>query len=219
MRAVTAGVTLAMATSMATGDILTVGIGAGYGYSRIGDAMAAAKDGDTVLVDDGVYSGDGNRDLSFGGKAITVRSANGPEKCIVDCGGSASEHHQGFVFDWQETDAVLSGFTIRNGYESEGGAIFMRSCSPTVTDNIIENNTAYRSGGGVYLNFAMRFSNGISSATTPSSAIRTTPLTRPWAGAAFSRTAAIPSFATARSPATRRPGWAGESTSCTVTRR
>ncbi len=45
----------------------------------------AAVDGDTVLVADGTYTGDGNRDIDFFGKAITVRSENGAENCIIDC--------------------------------------------------------------------------------------------------------------------------------------
>ena len=42
-------------------------------------AIDAAVDGDEVVVGDGVHTGAGNLDLDFGGKAITVRSAGGPE--------------------------------------------------------------------------------------------------------------------------------------------
>jgi hypothetical protein len=45
----------------------------------------AAVNGDTVLVADGTYTGVGNRDIDFKGKAITVKSENGPENCIIDC--------------------------------------------------------------------------------------------------------------------------------------
>ncbi len=44
----------------------------------------AAMDGDIVLVADGTWTGVGNRDIDFLGKAITVRSENGPDSCIID---------------------------------------------------------------------------------------------------------------------------------------
>ena len=37
----------------------------------------AAVDGDTVLVANGTYTSDGNRDIDFKGKAITVTSESG----------------------------------------------------------------------------------------------------------------------------------------------
>ena len=45
-------------------------------YPTIQSAINAASNGDTVLVHTGTYTGIGNRDLDFHGKAITVRSEN-----------------------------------------------------------------------------------------------------------------------------------------------
>lgn len=47
----------------------------------------AAVAGDIVVVADGTYTGPGNKDLDFKGKAITVRSLNGPQNCILDFEG------------------------------------------------------------------------------------------------------------------------------------
>ena len=106
-------------------------------------------DGDTVLVADGIYTGDGNRDLDFKGKAITVTSENGAENCIIDCEGSEQNQHRGFYFHSGETEAsVVGGFTLRNGYSDDyGGGINCYRSSPTITNNIIEDNWAHAGGG------------------------------------------------------------------------
>ena len=68
-------------TSPAAADIINVP----GDFPTIQAGMDAAMNGDEVVVADGIYTGDGNRDLDFGGKLITVRSANGPDNCIIDC--------------------------------------------------------------------------------------------------------------------------------------
>jgi hypothetical protein len=113
----------------------------------------AALDGDTVLVAGGLYTGEGNRDIDFGGKAVSLLSQDGPMLTVIDCAGSAEEPHRGVVFQNEEgPDSIISGFTIRNGYADQGGAIFCWSFgSPTIEDNIIIGNTAIQGGGGIYL--------------------------------------------------------------------
>ena len=54
-----------------------------------------AVDGDTVLVADGIYTGNGNRDIEFEGKAILLMSENGPENCVIDCEGNYQDQHRG----------------------------------------------------------------------------------------------------------------------------
>lgn len=49
-----------------------------------------AQDGDTVEVADGTYSGTGNINLDFGGKAIIVKSLNGPANCFIDVQGGVT---------------------------------------------------------------------------------------------------------------------------------
>ena len=107
--------------------------------------------GDTVIVAPGTYAGAGNRDIDFRGKAIVVMSLSGPDVTIVDCGGLAGEYHRGFYFhSGEDTTSVLQGFTIRNGYSGEGGAICCHASSPKMLGNVVTGNFADGGGGGIY---------------------------------------------------------------------
>ena len=115
-------------------------------YSTIQAGIDAATNGDTVLVANGTYTGAGNKNLDFKGKAITVRSENGPENTVIDCEGDG----RGFYFHSGETQSsVLDGFTIINGRADSGGGIYCSS-SPTIINCRIIGNEAENRGGGVY---------------------------------------------------------------------
>ena len=107
----------------------------------------ASVDGDTVLVTDGTYTGVGNKNIDYCGKAVAVLSENGPDKTVIDCKG----YGRGCYFDSAE-DALsrLEGFTIRNGDVNEsGGGIYCHMSSPTILNSTISGNTAGDNGGGI----------------------------------------------------------------------
>ncbi len=117
-------------------------------YPTIQAAVDAAEEGEIIQLGNGVYSGEGNRDVDFSGKAITIRSVNGsPDSCIVDCEGLG----RGFLFQSGEgPGSYLESITIVNGYGGNGGAIYCDSASPTLARCVIRENSAAQSGGGVY---------------------------------------------------------------------
>jgi len=136
----------------ATGRIIYVDDDGHADFNTIQAAIDDANDGDTILVAPGTYTGDGNRDIDFTGKAITVKSEEGPETCIIDCQGTSNEPHRGFYFhDSEDSNSVVQGFTVTHGYArpDNGGAFYCKKSSPIIRDCIILGNTA-RDGGGIY---------------------------------------------------------------------
>ncbi|MBN1816790.1 MAG: right-handed parallel beta-helix repeat-containing protein, partial [Sedimentisphaerales bacterium] len=113
-------------------------------YPTIQSAIDAASAGDVVLIQPGNYVGAGNFNIDFRGKAITVRSAEGPATCIIDC----QQQGRGFIFQTAETpDSVLEGVTIQNGLAEFGGGIECDNASPTVQNCVIRDCQAEFGGG------------------------------------------------------------------------
>jgi hypothetical protein len=116
-------------------------------YATIQDAIDASEDGDTILLTDGTFSGIGNTNVSFNGKAVTVRSLHSdPKECIIDGEGVT----RGFRFAASEGhDSQLRNITIRNGNYGSGAGVYISSASPLIHGCIFENNSA-QSGGAIY---------------------------------------------------------------------
>lgn len=120
-------------------------------YPTIRAALFAATDGDTIELCDGTYTGAGNRDLSFEGKRIVVRSQSGnPEACIIDCQGSSSDPHRGFSFFISEPrESRLEGISIVHGYYAGGAITCAGGSSPTIANCILKNNGSPDVGAGI----------------------------------------------------------------------
>ncbi|NIV01659.1 MAG: S8 family serine peptidase [Phycisphaerae bacterium] len=120
-------------------------------YPTIQEAIKRSWDGGTVWVADGFYQGPGNRDIDFLGRAIIVRSENGPFSCIIDCQGSKVDPHRGFYFhEGEGATSVLDGFMIINGYATdEGGGIYCTASSPTLINCMFYGNSAQYWGGAI----------------------------------------------------------------------
>lgn len=135
-------------------------------YATIQAAINAATDGDEIVLRPGVYTGWGNQDLDFWGKALTVRSVDPSDPAVVaatviDCQGTQARPSRGFRFHSGEAgDSVVAGLTITGGYApaqlvgdqiiSVGGAILCEAASPTIRQCVIKSNSAGQAGGAVF---------------------------------------------------------------------
>jgi hypothetical protein len=118
-------------------------------FPTIQAAVNAATGGDVIELANGTFTGVGNRDIGYLGKAITIRSESGnPETCVIDCEGGP---YRGFNFHTGEgPNSVLEGVTVTNGNPSDwGGAIRVIDAWPTITRCIFRRNQAYGEGGAV----------------------------------------------------------------------
>ncbi len=144
--------------ALASADVIVVHPDGTGDVATIADAIAAASDGDVVELTDGVFTGPGNRNLDFLGKAITVRSQTGDrDACILDCetDGVGLDRAMSFVTG-EGAGTVVESITIRNGYaggsgdDGRGGAMFCNGAGPTIRDCVLESHEAVLAGGAVY---------------------------------------------------------------------
>jgi len=120
-------------------------------WETIQTAINASANGDTVLVQPGVYEGV----IDFNGRDIIVASLflitsdmSYIDSTILD--GGADERSV-VVFQNDETEnAKLIGFTLVNGSTNYGGGIYCNGASPTLQNLVIRDNHATRYGGGLY---------------------------------------------------------------------
>jgi len=122
-------------------------------YPTIQAAIDSVPTGYIIELDDGTYTGVGNRDLTFRGKELTLRSLNdNPDLCIIDCQGLS----RGITFDSNEGQgSILQGITIIDGYASGaspddlGGAVYLCGTCPIIANCKCLDSEAVGDGGGV----------------------------------------------------------------------
>ena len=124
----------------------------GIRYETIQKAVDDSSPGDVIIVPPGTYTGTGNRDITFRGKAITVQSED-PNNwdivaaTIIDANGFDPQYHRSFHFyNGEGPNSVVAGLTMtRGGGVYDGGAIRCIShSSPTIRNCLITGN---ESGG------------------------------------------------------------------------
>jgi hypothetical protein len=118
-------------------------------------AVDAAASGDTVSLDDGTFTGDGNKNIQIYGKAIAILSlSNDPAVCVIDCEAVAPDFHHAFVIDSVggpgvpgDAPVLLQGMTITRADGHLGGAVVGSRSGIEIRDCIFDDNFATYGGG------------------------------------------------------------------------
>jgi len=116
-------------------------------YPTIQAGINSAVDGDTVLAAAGTYTGAGNVNLNFLGKAIVVISASGADNTIINCQNRA----RGALFvSGEGNETIFEGFRVINGLtgiDAYGGGALCWESSPVIRNNQFITCQAYYGGG------------------------------------------------------------------------
>jgi hypothetical protein len=147
--------------SSALGSLLLAAFGAAHAtdihvpgdWPTIQQGIAAAVDGDRVLVGEGLY----DEAIDFLGKNIEVLAAGSRYGTRI----SATGHPHAVVFQSGESSAVLAGFTIEGGRARDagldsygGGVLVAGTAAPEIRDNLFRGNRACAGGGLAVLDSA-----------------------------------------------------------------
>ncbi|MHC4211372.1 MAG: right-handed parallel beta-helix repeat-containing protein, partial [Planctomycetota bacterium] len=114
-------------------------------FCSIQTAIDNAVDTDEIVVAPGTYF----ERINLLGKAVTLRSSDGPEVTVID----AQQTGTVVTCDSGEgPDTILDGFTITNGEAAAGygSGMFNENSCPTVINCTFTGNEAEYGGGGMY---------------------------------------------------------------------
>jgi hypothetical protein len=105
-------------------------------FPTIQAAIDGIADGDVIELADGVFTGEGNRDIVVEEGNFTLRSTSGDyERCVIDLQGSEADPHFGFwigSFDEPKISVVIEGVTIQNGGGSGYRALHVVAATVTI---------------------------------------------------------------------------------------
>ncbi len=131
---------------------------AAHPYDSIQKAVDAARDGDTVVLRDGVYADEGNY-ISIENKSIMIKSEHGSDTCTIDCqsrGWGAS------ISTSSGIKVVLQGLEIANAGQELGAVFATGPGTIEVHDCSVVNcgESAVYGGAGVLMRLSnCRFDN------------------------------------------------------------
>lgn len=132
-------------TGDGTNPLASTGGSFATGYDSIATAVAAANDGDTVLLDKGTFLGDGTAiNIS---KAITLTGVGTSEESVYD-GGNA-----GGIFNITARGALLKNFTFTKVGSQYANGIGINMSNESVISNVIarQNGNHWTAGNARYV--------------------------------------------------------------------
>ncbi len=118
-------------------------------YPSIQEGIDVSVNGDTVLVQPEIYVENINfngRNIVLGSLFLTIGDATYISSTIID--GDSSGTVVTFE-NGEDSLAIVSGFTIQNGFNINGGGISCSYSNPAINSNTIRDNTASNLGGGI----------------------------------------------------------------------
>ncbi len=106
-------------------------------------ALDKSHSGDTIILENGTYTGAGDVDLAVGNTTVTIESLNGAASTIIECAGSTNTNHAAFAFSSCGTASapvVLQGLTIKDAYTQNSAVSLSASDLSLSSVEFINNN-------------------------------------------------------------------------------
>ena len=124
-------------------------------FINIQEAIDGVPAGHVIALDAATYAGDGNRDLVFNGKNLTLGGRDGEASLprLYAGGSPTGPFHRHFDFTGTPSSPTLQNLSLREGFMDEpGGSVRLGGGSAPRFDNVtfMDNGTA-TDGGAVFL--------------------------------------------------------------------
>ncbi|MCC7144535.1 MAG: C10 family peptidase, partial [Candidatus Eisenbacteria bacterium] len=128
-------------------------------FRSLADALIGVLDSEIIELDDGIYRGDGFRDLVLPDRPLIIRSRSGdPERCIIDAAASDQDPHSIIArMPTAPPGVTVEGITFRGAHDTRPGGKGAILCNGGQTRFIncrFENNRGAIEGGAVYISEA-----------------------------------------------------------------
>ncbi|GAA5818759.1 MAG: Pseudogene of autotransporter domain-containing protein [Methanobrevibacter sp. CfCl-M3] len=129
------------------GDVLPSLQGQVIVTTTIQAAVDQASNGDTVIINPGLYTGTDNKNVNITNKNLTIIGNNSGGDVVIDAEGS------GRIFNITNSNVNITGLKIQNtNMNFNGGAInYNTGSNGSVNGSTFTNTSSSGSGGAVYL--------------------------------------------------------------------